>query len=287
MPGTIIETQIMMDRWKYIFVGLILLISSRAFAQLEETDTALLRKLKVEHVEQKAWMAIYGERADTCIEGEKWYNERGLITREIIDYSCSGWDMVIENEYEYDDHGNLVKLISLSNDVISEESTYEYNDHNDVVYSESKGFDPPMVYKTRNVYYYNKKGRKDSTYQYSITENDTDLYRVIYVYTKKGDISKEKVYDQAGVMIREDHNVYDANGNITEVNVEITRPEYAYSKTILEYNEEGQIHTTLDTDSGSSIERWYNRDGLLIMTNHFNRFGNMEKQVHYIYTFRK
>lgn len=273
--------QVKIYRW--FTIPALLLVIPCVQVQAQANDTAILHKAGVNYVEHKSYMTIYGDRADTCIESKIQVNEYGLVSNETINYNCRGWDLMVENQFEFDSLRRIKKQITLHNDIIQSEARYRYNERNDVSDFEVLTFDPMMTVEVNNLHYYDSSGRLDSTIQVSKTMEDTTIYTVTYSYNKNGLVHLVKTLNETGKMVYSNQYIYDKSERLTEVNTEIIEPEYSYSKSIFDYNENGQLFTSADTDSGITIERYYRKDGLLAMAIHYNQHGTMVKQVHYVY----
>lgn len=269
-----------------IFTTLLMILAMTGNLFGQENDTAVLRKNGVKYVEHHSYMAIYGERADTCIEMKIWVNEDGLKEKDLLDHNCTGWDAVIENEYEYDEKRRLIKQLATHNGAMQSQINYKYNDNDDISEYELLSFAPMITVKSKNEYFYNKKGLPDSTHRTSIINTDTFYQKDLVTHNKAGMVSMMTTFDGEGKMLFSNQYIYDEDGMLSELNVEVTEPEYSYSKSIFTYNENGQLFSSTDTDAGATVQRWYNENGLLILATHYNQFGQTVKKVHYRYTYR-
>lgn len=154
----------------------------------------------------------------------------------IIDCSIQrGSELIVRNEYQYNETGYRTQIIDWKKDTIYSRSTYAYDFENaqveEVVY-ETK---PSMNFKSVHTYFngliktsihYTFKGGIDARYEFEYDEN--------------GNIAQEKVFEGNGELISYATYTYDKNGNrITESFFDAKGVPESSRKYTYEYDKKG------------------------------------------------
>ena len=211
------------------------------------------------------------------------YNEHGLLCKSVsedtvFDYEYDQnkrlvkalYNGSLNNEYEYDDKGNLIKHTSWLGKYPQFGYEYAYDDQGrmirEVVLRGNPDFNIlELSYTTE--YTYDKDGNRTSrtwTYQNGSTT------RTDYTYDKDGNLIREKT----GEIIVVEY-VYDKRGKLLEENYQDATVQYTYDKdgNLIKKQRDEQVNTTSEYVN----EYFYDENGRLIKET-YQGYGNSVSQ---------
>ena len=196
------------------------------------------------------------------------YNEYGLLCKSesenaVFEYEYDQnkrlvkmlYNGSLNNEYEYDDKGNLVKETIWSGDTPISGREYVYDDQGNLIQEkELRGMlDLPYLQLSYTIdYTYDQDGNMTSM---TVTYQNGSTARTDYVYDENGNLIRkemgavvvEYVYDDKGNILEEKNNsttvqyTYDQNGHLTQkISKNLTSGYVEYS-FIYEYDGNGNV----------------------------------------------
>ncbi|MFT4522192.1 MAG: hypothetical protein ACI8ZN_001132 [Bacteroidia bacterium] len=254
-----------------------LLVCQEAFAQ--HSDTALYRRNKIKKITSYVHFNGFENSNDTCLYEVKEMNQSGKITRIWRNYSCNGYDMAVEIKYSYNKTGqHIIKSEIFQNNTHADISEFIINEFGQTAEVHTQIFEP---FGNVHVYhsYFGPLETPDSMLTMEITNGDTTHLKTEYNYvagfiksTNMVDVSNNKPmhntslkYDSKSRMIKSTfvHFQLDDQNEITE----------------LTYNTLDQVVESRSDISAISAKFYYDKNGNLILTQYFNKFKTLEREV--------
>jgi hypothetical protein len=254
-------------------------------ATAQDNDTAVLRKNKVVEVQKFQFVHAFIENKDTCLHDVKRYNSDFLLTYHKINMACMGWQNTEENAYTYRDK-NLV-LVQQHRDGELSSSTqliYAKKEEKPAVTSTyfHQTFDSSVI---KNVYFRDKKGRLDSTYSTIKNPDGTLLIsNTIARYNDANQIVQLYIIDGKRKPQQMMSYDFDKGKKMKSAAVTTYGEKPTFTQTYFEYNQFGQIASTINTVNQKQ-EYFYYPNGLLQNILSYNPKGALE--LEYIFKYKE
>ncbi|MCO4818559.1 MAG: hypothetical protein KC517_02965 [Bacteroidetes bacterium] len=247
-------------------------------------DTTMYRQNKVKSVSTWVHMIAFEKSNDTCLTTVKEINRQGSPTYVKMDYHCQGWDVINELKYTYDENYFMSGLTTLQNDQIISELVVTVDSFGRILTEKNKFYEPFTEVEVRNMYFGEGKDA-DSMYAAEVSGTDTTYFMTKYTYGNSKLLKSNTTNATTNKPVNMLTNRYDQKGRLI-------RSEFIYflgydndNITKYEYNNKDQIIKTKSELTDLVAEFYYTKDSLPTKTFYYNKFGALEREVWYKYTY--
>jgi len=267
---------------KILGTTLLLFVSIIAVGQVH--DTTLYRQNKVKSVSTWVHMIAFEKSNDTCLSSVKELNKFGSPTYVKMDYHCQGWDVVNELKYTYDANGHMQGLTTIQNDQVISKLNVTVDSFGRILTEKNTFYEPYTEIEVRNLYF-GDGPNADSMYAAEVSGTDTTYFMTKYTYADGKLLKSNTTNATTNKPVNMLTNRYDKKGRLV-------RSEFIYflgydndNITKYEYNEKDQIIKTKSELTDLVAEFYYTDTGLPTKTFYYNKFGALEREVWYKYTY--
>ncbi len=266
---------------KFKIVALVFFLFVMQLSTLAQyADTALFRQNKITKITSWVKLPMMLKQKDSCLSETRLINKFGGVSYIKTDYNCMGWNRIDETMFTYDESQNPIEIKYLSNNQIVSHTFFKYNEKGYSIYEKRIYFDPADTFILFYEPHYDKKGLLVSE---KVTSNKIQHqpYTRKPIY-KDGLISQVDVINDTGEVLARYNYFYNRDKQLVDETFEGFKPNYTYSKELLDYDN-GKLFRKTNTSDNTATEFIYHKNGLIYKTFWYNRFGGLERLYYNYY----